>query len=106
VAISGSSKIDPALAALIVRMAQDNRSWGYDRIVGALANLGYTVSDQTVGNITPTQTATSELVKPSLAELAQVIKAGLCIVACCKRGKVRWGWTNTRCAPGRAGITT
>ena len=32
-------------------MAQDNRSWGYDRIVGALANLGYTVSDQTVGNI-------------------------------------------------------
>ncbi len=32
-------------------MAQENRSWGYDRIVGALANLGYTLSDQTVGNI-------------------------------------------------------
>jgi hypothetical protein len=32
-------------------MAQDNRSWGYDRLVGALANLGYTVSAQTVGNI-------------------------------------------------------
>jgi len=32
-------------------MAHENRSWGYDRIVGALANLGYTVSDQTVGNI-------------------------------------------------------
>src|SRR5713101_7932389 len=32
-------------------MPQDNRSWGYDRIVGALANLGYTISDQTVGNI-------------------------------------------------------
>src|SRR5215510_15967447 len=27
------------------------RSWGYDRIVGALANPGYTISDQTVGNI-------------------------------------------------------
>src|SRR5262252_9225301 len=26
-------------------------TWGYDRIVGALANLGYTISDQTVGNI-------------------------------------------------------
>jgi hypothetical protein len=26
-------------------------SWGYDRIVGAMANLGYKVSDQTVGNI-------------------------------------------------------
>jgi putative transposase len=32
-------------------MAQENRSWGYDRIVGALTNLGYTFSDQTVGNI-------------------------------------------------------
>jgi putative transposase len=35
----------------VVRMAQENRSWGYDRIVGALANIGYTISDQTVGNI-------------------------------------------------------
>ena len=48
---SGCPKIDPALEALIVRMAQENRSWGYDRIVGALANLGYKVSGQTVGNI-------------------------------------------------------
>jgi len=47
----GRPKIDPDLEALVVRMAQENRSWGYDRIVGALANLGYTVSDQTVGNI-------------------------------------------------------
>jgi putative transposase len=47
----GRPKIDPELEALIVRIAQENRSWGYDRIVGALANLGYTISDQTVGNI-------------------------------------------------------
>jgi len=47
----GRPPIDQELEALIVRMAQENRSWGYDRIVGALANLGYTVSDQTVGNI-------------------------------------------------------
>ena len=32
-------------------MARENRSWGYDRIVGALKKLGYTISDQTVGNI-------------------------------------------------------
>jgi hypothetical protein len=32
-------------------MANENRDWGYDRIVGALANLGYVISDQTVGNI-------------------------------------------------------
>src|SRR5947199_10802442 len=43
--------IDPELEALIVRMAQENRSWGYDRIVGALANLGLTVGAQTVGNV-------------------------------------------------------
>ena len=47
----GRPKIDPDLEALIIRMARENRSWGYDRIVGALANLGYTVSDQTVGNV-------------------------------------------------------
>jgi putative transposase len=47
----GRPAIDQEVEALVVRMAQENRSWGYDRIVGALANLGYTVSDQTVGNI-------------------------------------------------------
>src|SRR4029078_13245743 len=31
----GRPRIDPELEALIVRMAQENRSWGYDRIVGA-----------------------------------------------------------------------
>jgi hypothetical protein len=47
----GRPRVDPELEALVVRMARENRSWGYDRIVGALANLGYTISDQTVGNI-------------------------------------------------------
>jgi putative transposase len=47
----GRPKIDTELEALVVRFARENRSWGYDRIVGALANLGYTLSDQTVGNI-------------------------------------------------------
>jgi transposase len=47
----GRPKIAKDLEALIIRMAQENRSWGYDRIVGALANLGYKVSDQTVGNL-------------------------------------------------------
>ena len=32
-------------------MARENRGWGYDRIVGALANLGHAISDRTVGNI-------------------------------------------------------
>jgi len=47
----GRPRIDQALEDLVVRMARENRSWGYDRIVGALANLGYRLSDQTVGNV-------------------------------------------------------
>jgi putative transposase len=47
----GRPRIDQEIETLVVRLATENRSWGYDRIVGALANLGYTVSDQTVGNI-------------------------------------------------------
>jgi transposase InsO family protein len=47
----GRPKIDQELEASVVRMAQENRSWGYDRIAGALAHLGYTISDQTIGNI-------------------------------------------------------
>ena len=35
----------------MVKLARSNAGWGYDRIVGALANLGHSISDQTVGNI-------------------------------------------------------
>jgi len=47
----GRPPIEFKLEALIVQIAKENSGWGYDRIVGALANLGYTVSDQTVGNV-------------------------------------------------------
>ncbi len=47
----GRPRIAPELEELVVRMAKENVGWGYDRIVGALANLGYTLSDETVGNI-------------------------------------------------------
>jgi len=32
-------------------MAKKKLTWGYDRIVGALSNLGHTLSDETIGNI-------------------------------------------------------
>jgi putative transposase len=47
----GRPRIKRDIEQLIVRMAKENRDWGYDRIVGALANLGYAVCDQTVGNV-------------------------------------------------------
>jgi putative transposase len=36
---------------LVVRMATENRDWGYRRIQGALANLGHEVARTTVANI-------------------------------------------------------
>jgi transposase InsO family protein len=47
----GRPRIDDEIEQLIIRFARENRSWGYDRIAGAMANFGHRVSDQTVGNI-------------------------------------------------------
>jgi transposase InsO family protein len=50
-AYPGRPRISPEVEALVIQFARENRGWGYDRIVGALANLGHRVSDKTVGNI-------------------------------------------------------
>jgi putative transposase len=47
----GRPRIDDEIEQWVLRMAKENSDWGYDRIVGAMANLGYRLSDQTVGNI-------------------------------------------------------
>ena len=47
----GRPAINSEIANLIVRLARENSSWGYDRIAGALTNLGHKVSDQAVGNV-------------------------------------------------------
>jgi transposase len=47
----GRPRMNEEIERLVVRMAKENPSWGYDRIVGALKNLGQKVSAQTVGNI-------------------------------------------------------
>jgi putative transposase len=47
----GRPRIKREVEQLIIRMAKENHDWGYDRIVGALANLGHKVCDQTVGNV-------------------------------------------------------
>jgi putative transposase len=39
------------LEALVVRMAEENRDWGYRRIQGALSNLGYEMARSTVADI-------------------------------------------------------
>ena len=47
----GRPAIDPEIVTLILQFARENPTWGYDRIQGALANLGHQISDQTVGNV-------------------------------------------------------
>src|SRR5580693_9416564 len=47
----GRRRVGQSVEDLVVKLARSNAGWGYDRIVGALANLGHSVSDQTVGNI-------------------------------------------------------
>src|ERR1700747_2051760 len=47
----GRPPVGREITELIVQMARESGGWGYDRIAGALKNLGHTVSDQTVGNI-------------------------------------------------------
>ena len=47
----GRPPISDEIQQLVLRFAKENPSWGYDRIHGALSNLGHEISDQSVGNI-------------------------------------------------------
>src|SRR5260370_4029492 len=47
----GRPRIDEEAERLVVQVAEANAGGGDDRIVGALANLGFLLSDLTVGNI-------------------------------------------------------
>src|SRR3954452_2473659 len=47
----GRPRIASEISNLVIKMTNENPGWGYDRIVGALSNLGHKLSDQTVGNI-------------------------------------------------------
>jgi putative transposase len=47
----GRPPLDPALRALVVRLARENPSWGYRRIVGELRSLGISLSATSVRTI-------------------------------------------------------
>src|ERR1039457_3186584 len=48
---AGRPRVDAELEKLVITLLQENSTWGSKRIVGALANLGFKVSDSTVDNI-------------------------------------------------------
>ena len=47
----GRPSVKPEVEKLVLKLMEDNPSWGSDRIVGALANLHIQISDSTVDNI-------------------------------------------------------
>jgi len=47
----GRCRTREEVAALVVRMAEENRGWGYRRIQGALSNLGHLLAHNTIANI-------------------------------------------------------
>ena len=47
----GRPRVVDEITELVVRMARENRSWGYTRIQGALRNVGHKVGRTTVVNI-------------------------------------------------------
>ena len=47
----GRPRVSDEIEALVLHMANDNPTWGYRRIQGALANLGHCVDKMTVRNI-------------------------------------------------------
>lgn len=47
----GRPRVDAAIEALVIRIAREKPSFGYVRIQGALANLGYRIDSGTVRNI-------------------------------------------------------
>ena len=47
----GRPPVMEQIRSLVVRMATENRDWGYTRIRGALANLGHRVARGTIANI-------------------------------------------------------
>ena len=84
----GRPKVDQETERLVVQMARENPSWGYDRIVGALANLGHSLSDQTVGNILRVATAFLQRRSESKRSPGRTLSA--------HTGTFWWAWTSSR----------
>jgi putative transposase len=78
---SGRPRINREVEELIVRMARENRCWGYDRIVGALANLGHDVCDQTVGNVLRRHGLSPAPQRKHTTTWAEFIRAHLAVLA-------------------------
>jgi hypothetical protein len=47
----GRPRTADEIESLVIRLAHENRDWGYGRIQGALVNLGHSVARSTIAEI-------------------------------------------------------
>jgi len=55
----GRPRTGEEIEALVVRMAEENRAWGYRRIQGAISNLGHKLARSTIADVLRRQARTS-----------------------------------------------
>jgi len=58
----------PSWQALVVRMAEENRDWGYRRIQNTLSNLGHRVARGTIANMWSAETWSGNMVHSTAQE--------------------------------------
>ena len=89
---AGRLPINKKVEGLIVRMAKENRSWGYDRIVGALA-IWDIMSRITVGNVLRRHGIPPAPGRRRTTAWAEFIRVHLAVLA----GTDFFTWRSSRC---------
>jgi hypothetical protein len=80
-------------------MARENPGWGYDRIAGALSNLGHPVCDQTVGNILRRHGIAPAPKRSQTTTWKDFIAAHMAVLAGIDFFTVEVEWSNNSCGP-------
>lgn len=79
----GKPRINKELENLVIKFAEENPSWGYGRIAGALLNLGFKICKQTVGNILTRKGIPPAPMRDYDSNWSKFIKAHQGIIAAC-----------------------
>ena len=76
----GRPRIRQVIVDSILRFARENPTWRYDRILGALVNFGYHITDSTVPTERNHQGLNNQLIEPASTVALQVGE-----IECCER---------------------
>ena len=90
----GRPRTQDEIQQWVVRMANENRDWGYRRIQGALANLGYQVGRSTIANILSTvwnRRPNASERRPGRSSWNAIHSlSGMVMLSCCLLRSHRW----------------